>query len=225
MEVNYYDTHWSATVGYMEWHLRALKERGVEINSLIDIGAAHGDFSHMFTDLFEDVDVTAIEANPLDKHYLEKSTWNVIYSAVGAKEEKLIFYTNPDDPVGGGSSLYLENTKWFKNAEETEVDVVPLDSLDINGDFIKIDVQGAELDVLKGGKKTISNAKFLLLELSFLDYNLKAPLIDDVLCETRKLGFRMLDTFGPSNSGHVFRGKKNQVDVLLAKETLDVFKV
>ena len=223
--VTFYETHWTETVGYMEWHLLALRERGVEINSLIDIGAAHGDFSLMFKDLFGDVDVTAIEANPLDKHYLDRTNWNVIYKALGKENGKQVFYTNPDDPVGGGSSLYRENTAWFDNAKETEMDVVTLDSLNLKGDFVKIDVQGAELDILQGGKETLKDTKFLLLELSFLDYNVGAPLIDEVLRETYDQGFRMLDTFGPVKGGHIFNDKKNQVDVLLAKKDLPVFVV
>ena len=176
--------------------------------------------------MFDVTDITMVEANKLDAHYLDRTPWNVIYKALGAKNGKQIFYTNPDDPVGGGSSLYKENTTWFNNAEETEMDVVTLDSLDLEADFIKIDVQGAELDILKGGGKTLKKAKLLLLELSFLDYNVGAPLIDDVLQETYKQGFRMIDTFGPNYGGHMFRGKKNQVDVLLAKKNLvDLFKV
>ena len=38
-----------------------------------------------------------------------------------------------------------------------DVDVVTLDSLSLKPNLIKIDVQGAELDVLKGGCGTISN--------------------------------------------------------------------
>lgn len=223
--IDYYETNWQDTVGYMEWNLDALRGR-VEFNSLLDIGAAHGDFSKMMHDMFGIKDITMVEANDLDSFYLERLPYKTIYTALGAKNGTQTFYTNPDDPVGGGSSLYLENTDWFENANEEEMEVQTLDSLGVKADFIKIDVQGAELDVIKGGKETIKNAKLLLLELSFLDYNLKAPLIDDVLEETRKLGFRMIDTFGPVKGGHVFNGKKNQVDVLLARNDIEeLYKV
>lgn len=215
--VNYYETNWRDSVGYMEWHLRSLKERGANPESLIDIGAAHGDFSKMFLEIWPKSNITAFEANKLDSHYLDNTNWDVYYRALGEKEGKMTFYTNPDDPVGGGSSLYKENTQWFENAVEEKVQVSPLDSFDVQGDFVKIDVQGAELDVIKGGHEVLNKADFLLLELSFLDYNLGAPLIDDVLRETFNIGFRMVDTFGPSMGGHIHNNKKNQVDVLLTK--------
>ena len=215
--INYYETNWRDSVGYMEWHLRSLKERGANPKSLIDIGAAHGDFSKMFLEIWPGSKVTAFEANKLDSHYLDNTNWEVHYQALGEKEEDRVFYTNPDDPVGGGSSLYCENTEWFSNPNEEVMNVKPLDSFDVQGDFIKIDVQGAELDVIKGGHEVINNADYLLLELSFLNYNKEAPLIDDVLQETRNIGFRMVDTFGYSMGGHIHNNKKNQVDVLLTR--------
>ena len=45
-------------------------------------------------------------------------------------------------------------------------------------DLIKIDVQGAELDILKGSMKIINNAKFLIVELQHTEYNKGAPLCD-----------------------------------------------
>lgn len=221
--INFYETNWRDTVGYAAWHLDAIKDI-TEVNSLIDIGAAHGDFIKMFREIFGDVAVTAIEANKLDAHYLDRLDCNVNYVAVG-KPGKQTFYTNPNDPVGGGSSLYLENTSYFSKPEKTEVEVVALDSLGLTSDFIKIDIQGAELDVLNHGEETIKKAKFLMLELSFLDYNKEAPLIDDVLAKTRELGFRMIDTFGPTKGGHLFNGRKNQVDVLLARNDIPAFVV
>ena len=43
-------------------------------------------------------------------------------------------------------------------------------------DLIKIDVQGAELDILKGSMNVINNAKFLIVELQHVEYNKGAPL-------------------------------------------------
>jgi len=43
-------------------------------------------------------------------------------------------------------------------------------------DLIKIDVQGAELDILKGSMSIINKAKFLIVELQHTEYNQGAPL-------------------------------------------------
>jgi FkbM family methyltransferase len=44
--------------------------------------------------------------------------------------------------------------------------------------LVKIDVQGCELDILKGGINIINNAKYLVIELHNIQYNRGAPLED-----------------------------------------------
>ena len=210
-------------VGYMAFHLEALG-RQTKINTILDIGAAHGHFSHMAQRIWPDVRVTAVECNPRDKKYLEDTNWAVHYACLGDKECKKTFYVNPLELEGGGSSFYIENTTHFDNCIEEEMDIITLDSLDLlPHDLIKIDTQGSELDIMKGGEKTLANARFLLLELSYIDFNQGAPLIDDILAYTREQGFRMIDVFGPQFGGHWWQGRKTQADVLLAKEDEDVF--
>ena len=44
-----------------------------------------------------------------------------------------------------------------------------------------MDVQGAELDVLKGSKNALKHCKDLILELQVVEYNKGAPLKDEVI--------------------------------------------
>ena len=206
---------WEQSVGYMKTYLEDLKE--YPIHTLLDLGAAKGHFSMMFENVFDATGITMVEANPLSCAELEYLPYQVINTAIG-KPGTATFYTNPTEQTGGGSSLFKENTEHFNDAIAQTVDVVSLDSLGISADMIKIDVQGAELDVLKYGKETVSKANFLVLELSLMEYNTGAPLIDDVLELTRELGFRIVDVFGPNRGGHYYKGKKVQVDVILARE-------
>ena len=45
----------------------------------------------------------------------------------------------------------------------------------LDAELMKIDVQGAELDVLKGGIKTLKGVEHLFIELRKVEYNLGAP--------------------------------------------------
>jgi hypothetical protein len=47
-------------------------------------------------------------------------------------------------------------------------------------DFIKIDVQGAELDIFKGGKKTLENVLKIICEVEFVHHYENQPLFGDV---------------------------------------------
>lgn len=207
------------TVGYMGPTFHALQKAGVEIESVLDVGAAQGHFSSYLKFYWPEAKITAIECNKQNNVFLDNTNWNVLYKCLGDKKCSKTFYTNPDEPTGGGSSLYLENTQFFDNPNEETVQLETLDSLKLGKfDLVKIDTQGSELDIIKGGEQTVKNARFLLLELSFMNYNKGAPLIDDILEHTRRLGFRMLDTFGPEGGGHWFNYRKVQVDVLFVKD-------
>lgn len=203
--------------GYMRPHL----ESAPQADSLLDIGAAHGHFSIIWNSVTGNDNISMIEANPLSCSLLEELPWTLTNKAVG-KPGKATFYTNTAEPVGGGSSLYKENTEYFDGCAQETIEVVALDDLFLEGDLIKIDVQGAELDVIEHGPETIQKANYLLLELSFMDYNVGAPLIDDILAKTRDLGFKMIDTFGPHYGGHWYKKRKVQADVLLSRKTTDV---
>jgi hypothetical protein len=78
-------------------------------------------------------------------------------------------------------------------------------------DLVKIDVQGAELDILNGGSKTIKRSKYLLLEVSTLQYNIGAPLMDQVVNKLKEYEFVIDDIldYQKLSNGSIF-----QLDIL-----------
>ena len=111
--------------------------------------------------------------------------------ALGKDNEKRKFYVT-DSPMC--SSLYKPNAeiiKLYNNLEvaslkkEIEIDTISLDYFvdkhDVGKvDFIKIDVQGAELDVFKGGSKTLENVLKIVCEVEFIHLYENQPLFGDV---------------------------------------------
>jgi FkbM family methyltransferase len=218
LDVNYYHFSPFEAVGYMQWHLEALKRRGFEPERVLDIGAAHGHFADFFRSVFPKARVTCVECNELDKHYLE-GKYDTRFVCLGKEACTKTFYLNPADPVGGGSSFYRENTQAFDQVHQLEKEIMTLDSLALGAfDLIKLDTQGSEIDVIDGGRETIGAARFVLIECSFLPYNDGGCLIDDVVAKMRELGFRMFDTFGPTHGGHCWGDQKIQADVLFIKD-------
>ena len=68
---------------------------------------------------------------------------------------------------------------------ETDIDTITLDyfvdKYDIGEvDFIKIDVQGAELDVFQGAEKTLKNVLKVVSEVEFVPIYVNQPLFGDV---------------------------------------------
>ena len=74
--------------------------------------------------------------------------------------------------------------------------------------MVKMDVQGAELDVLKGMKKTLKTVKHLILELQNVEYNKGAPLRGEVIDWLESNGFKYVELFsnqGPDGDYHFIR--------------------
>ena len=95
----------------------------------------------------------------------------------------------------GCSSLYKPNLKYLKNypdverffvedtvtVETTSLDTLYSDKVFSNIDFIKIDTQGSELDILKGGEKFLSkNILGIEVEVEFQPIYENQPLFSDI---------------------------------------------
>lgn len=132
--------------------------------TILDIGANIGSYTYAFNKV-EDVTIYAFEPNPevfeCLVHNLQKfDNIHLCNVAVGAKEGKVNVIT-PNDNIGMG---YVE--------EGSEIQLVTIDHFysdySINKcDFIKIDVEGYELEVLMGAEKTIDKySPTLVIEIN-----------------------------------------------------------
>ena len=64
-------------------------------------------------------------------------------------------------------------------------------------DVVKMDVQGFEDHVIRGGGRTLRSARLCIVELSFQPLYEGAPLFDDVYALFRELGFRLNGLWNP----------------------------
>jgi Methyltransferase FkbM domain len=102
-----------------------------------------------------------------------------------------------------GSSFYLEDEDGDVNGQPRTVRIDTLDSIcesrDLEPPYIlKIDVQGAELDVLAGGSAALERCEFVIIESSFFNFYGNESLVIDVLQTMAAAGFALYDVFGLS---------------------------
>ena len=128
------------------------------------------------------------------------------------------FYQNDVHP--GGNSYYKENEQinpdtvnYFNDSHVRKLKTVTLDAVARlkqfpAPDLIKMDVQGAELDVLKGASEVLVTAQHVILELQRVEYNKGAPLKDTVIEYMNSIGFDCRGIFsnnGPDGDYHFVR--------------------
>ena len=61
-----------------------------------------------------------------------------------------------------------------------------------NADLLKLDVQGAELMVLRGADQILGHTRFVLTEVSFRPYYIGGASFEQILAHMRARGFRLL---------------------------------
>ena len=192
------------------------KSKGFNPKVIYDIGANHGlwtkNMRSVFSDskyyLFEGCDETA-------QYNTEENYYTVL---LGNTEDVVDFYCISPGNCNTGNSIYRELTNGFENVKGTKTQLRRLDSYVLENnipypDFIKIDVQGAELDVLKGARECLNRATMIHLEVSLHRYNLGAPLFGEVVSYMNSNGFEGIDIV----EYHHLKGYLIQVDILFAK--------
>lgn len=168
-----------------EAYLRNLKSHGFEPNVIYDIGACVLEWTYIAKDLWPNAHYIVFDAyEPYEFLYKELNLdYHVgVLSDTDGREVK--FYQN--DYIRTGNSYYREigsGGNLFPEDKYVLKKTRSLDSLVSERNFplpdlIKIDVQGAEIDILRGAQNTISHAKHMVIELQHTEYNEGAPKSD-----------------------------------------------
>jgi FkbM family methyltransferase len=166
-----------------------LKENKVQ--SLLDIGANVGNFSKLVKHTIPDMNILMLEANPYCDHALHQSRIPYEIACLSDEIKTVDLYLNPKNYMCTGTSYYKEVTVHYDNADWVKTETKLLDDVvrDRTYEYIKMDTQGSELDILRGGTKTVEKAKYIQLEISVQKYNEGAPLKDEVLEYMKSIGF------------------------------------
>lgn len=188
---------------------------------ILDIGANTGQFHIMAKDTFPSSYIFSIEASEACEEFLQKITDQYLIALLTKDSQTYNFYSRLDTQTGTGDSIYRELTSWYNddNLKVLQKQGIPLDDIfteDSTFDLIKIDTQGSELDIIKGGIRLCSKAKGILLEVSLVPYNEGAPLYNDVNEYMDSIGFKPAEVLAMNR--HPQTGEIIQHDILYVKE-------
>lgn len=164
------------------------------VSTILDIGAHMGEFTKGMRQVMPFADYHMIEANPeCEEHLKEVGLVPYTIALLSDTPRNLHYYVNKQDRMSTGNSYYKELTQHYSddNLVQLEMQSQTLDKIFPNKSFdlIKIDTQGSELDILKGGSKLVSKAAYLIVECSVKPYNEGAPLISEVIAYMDTIGF------------------------------------
>ena len=206
-------------------YLRELSKK-YKPNSILDIGAHHGEFSKFCKSLWKDVDLLMIEGNDECDSILDNVPFDHCIVLLSDTNKEVTLYLNPNNLDCTGTSYYKERTRHYKNSIEVKKNTYTLDEvvedIDKKYDIIKIDTQGSELDIIKGGLKTVQNCSYLIMEVPTLQYNEGSPLFDEIIEYMNNIGFSDYEIIEEhkwidKNENTFEYGSTFQVDVVFKK--------
>jgi FkbM family methyltransferase len=204
--------------------LARLRSLGFVPAVIYDIGAYRGGWTRAAAEAFPAAQFVLFEANRDHAGELAASGRRHLIVALGGEDGGARAFHVPRAGDVTGASLYVENTSHYAapNLQVREVATVRLDTLVAREtlpapDLVKIDVQGAELEVLAGASATLAGTSALIVEVSLVDYNRRAPLMAEVVAALDRIGFRCVDLCEVHRTPDRF---VLQLDLLFARQPL-----
>ena len=178
---------------------------------VLDLGANEGDFSSAVLGLAPEARILAVEPSPeprgrLEKRLGSKPNVEIRPLAVAGQAGQATFRLTAHDHnssllrprpeseerIGGG----------WEVVREIEVPTVTLDELvgDEIVDVLKLDVQGAELEVIRGGKRALGRTRAVLLEMNLFSQYEGDAIFDVLHREMSALGFELANLATPATT-------------------------
>ncbi|HEY0579358.1 MAG TPA: FkbM family methyltransferase [Candidatus Nitrosocosmicus sp.] len=198
--------------------LKNLKRIGFKPLQIVDVGAYQGEWTKNCLKIFPEANYLMVEGMEIKKPFLEDLNRysNISYeiALLGASTGKEVYFSE----IETASSVLEEVVTQQKRTKKV---LATLDDILIKHsirkvDLLKLDVQGYELEILKGYERYFDKTEVILSEVSLLDIHKNCPLIKDILNEMYKYGFVAYDIC--SATRRPLDNALWQTDILFVKE-------
>ena len=205
--------------------------RNLDCRSVIDIGANRGQFALAARHNFPNANIISFEplsepATVFRRVFSFDNAVTLHNTAIGPKlEQRAMHVSGRDDsssllPI---SSLQEEIFPGTSEVETVDVRVAPLDAFIDEGDIVapamlKLDVQGFELDALRGCESLLPKFNWVYCECSFVELYSGQKLAADVIDWLSSKGFRIKGMYNPAYDRE---GQAVQADFLFLRNDMD----
>ena len=178
----------------LRWSLMQLRRFGLSPHSVLDVGAFKGDWARTFLKVFPDAHVTCLEPQDepqadLSRLAKEYKNVRVIQTLVGRQ----VLGAVPFVDRGSGSSVLLPGDGTRKYKPMTTVDELIRSGQCEPPDFVKLDTQGYEIEILEGWTETLTRCSVLQCEVSLLPIVPDVPLLREIVTYLYHRQFLLFD--------------------------------
>lgn len=181
--------------------LRLLKCMGFEPAHVLDLGANRGTWTREHLEVFQAARFVLLDGTAYWRWWralFGTGQVNGTVAVLGSEQRQVPWYASRVFKTG--NSVFKETTHFFAGIAAKRRFSHRLDNLlaarrwPLHFELVKMDLQGAELDVLRGAPTVLAHAQVLLLELPFAAvYNAGAPSFADYVAFLDGAGFVPFD--------------------------------
>lgn len=203
----------------------------LDCRTVVNIGANRGQFALAARHNFPNANITSFEPLPepaaLFRNVFAKDDSVVLHAvAIGPKSGQYEMHVSGQDDSSSLLPIASLQEKVFPGTREVataDVQVAPLSAFVDDGDIVapamlKLDVQGFELEALRGCESLLSKFDWIYCECSFVELYTGQKLAADVIGWLSDKGFRIK---GMYNSVYDREGQAIQADFLFRRSAVD----
>jgi len=187
----------SLAVPSMELSLIGMRRNGFNPSLIVDVGAYVGDWARLCHRLFPAAAILMIEPQAARQAALREvanriERVEVVSALLGpeARQSVPFYEAESASSVLPGSEQRIAPTT---RMAMTTLDAVTAGTAFAQPDFLKLDVQGYELDVLEGASRALESAEAILMEVNFLEIYAGARLFHEAVSFMAARGFQVYD--------------------------------
>lgn len=212
-------------VGKFRSFLEDLRSRGYHPQFILDVGANRGEWTRLAKTIWPLARCLLLEPLVEMRPHLQQLNEeypDVDWLSVGAGAEDGTLWLNVTDDFYGSSFLRSPADSPTTSLQERRVPVRTVDAIlaerEIKtANLVKLDVQGFELEVLKGGAALFGRTELFVVEVSLYAFHEGTPLVSDVVEFMAQRGYELYDVAAalrrPSD------GALGQLDLVFAAAT------
>jgi FkbM family methyltransferase len=185
----------------------------LQIKTIIDVGANEGQFADEILNIFPQAEIYSFEPlkdcyQKLESKFKNHKRIHTNNFALGERNGEIVFQRSSASP----SSSILQMSRLHKNLFPYTADlyeekvnlkrldeVLSADQLEA-GVLLKIDVQGAEMQVIKGADKILKNVDIIISEVSYASLYENQPLAKEIIYLLESFGFKYIGNLEQFNS-------------------------
>ena len=178
----------------MPCRLRHLRHVGIKPTVILDIGSASGEWARMANGIWPEAKIFGFEPNAREVPALETTKQELgvfeYFRCFLGPEAKVVNYVDSKTQTSLFAEVQPDATD---QASMRVLDQMLAEGQILQPQLIKLDVQGFELEVLKGATRLMERVEVAIMEISFAPFHSGMPIVNDVVAFMQARGFVWYD--------------------------------